>query len=131
MTRRLVLPVAALAAFAVAASPAAAKQVKLTKADSGKTVTVHKGDTIAISLASNETTGYSWKVGTTPSRKVARVTTDKYIAARRGSPPGSGGTQSYVIKAVGKGSTAFATTYTQVGSGNVGPKFAIKIRVKP
>jgi predicted secreted protein len=131
MTRRLLLPVAALAAFAVAASPAAAKQVTLTKTASGKTVTVHKGDTIAISLASNETTGYEWKVGTKPARAVAKVTVDKYDAATPGSPPGSGGTQRYVIKATGKGTTSFATTYAQAGSGNVGSKFTIKIRVKP
>jgi predicted secreted protein len=129
MTRRLLLPVAALAAFAVAASPAAAKQVKLTKAASGTTVTVHVGDTIAIALAANETTGYRWTVGTRPAAAVARLTTSRYVAPGNGVP-GQGGTQRYVIKALGTGRTRFATSYAQVGSGDKGASFSIRVRVK-
>jgi len=130
--RFLVGPAAALAALAVAAGPAAAKQVKLTIDDTGSTVAVKKGDTISISLASNQTTPYHWKVTTKPKASVARVTRDQYLQSGA-DRPGAGGTQRYVIKATGKGTTAFATQYQEistdaVGSGRSDFKIAIKVK---
>src|SRR5712691_1018210 len=113
MTRRLLLPLAALAAFAVAASPASAKQVKLTIADSGQAVSVHKGDTILVTLASNQTTPFHWAVTTKPKSSVLKVASSKYVAPGQGVP-GQGGTQVYKLKATGKGSTTFTAEYVEI-----------------
>ncbi len=130
--RLLLAPVVAAVAIGVAASPAAAKQVKLTIADTGKTVSVSKGDTISISLASNQTTPYHWVVTTKPNAKVAKVTKAKYVGAGTGVP-GEGGQQQYVIAAKGAGKTSFKTEYQEISSGEVGSgksTFAITIKVK-
>jgi inhibitor of cysteine peptidase len=42
-------------------------KITLTKADSGKTITVHVGDKIAITLPENPSTGYTWAIDQTNS----------------------------------------------------------------
>jgi hypothetical protein len=44
--------------------------------------------------------------------------------------PGAGGTQVFVLRATGRGRTAFGATYRQVGSGDAGRDFALRIRVR-
>jgi len=129
-----VLPVAlaAAAALGIAATPAAAKQVKLTIADDGAHVRVNKGDTIAISLPSNQTTPYHWVVTTRPRARVARITSQKYVQGGS-NMPGAGGTQHYTIKATGAGATAFATQYQEISTGEPGSgrsDFVITVTVR-
>lgn len=129
--RLLLAPVAAAAALAVAAGPAAAKQVNLTIADTGGTVSVKKGDTISITLAANQTTPYHWVVTARPKPSVARVTRSRYIQGGS-NLPGAGGTQRYVIRATGKGRTGFETEYQELNTGQPGSgrsDFAITIKV--
>src|SRR4051812_18760987 len=107
MQARLLMPAAALAALALTASPAAAKQVAVTIADTGTTVTVHRGDTIRVALDANETTPYHWVVTRRPRAAVARIVTDRYLPGTSGMP-GAPGTQRYTLKATGTGRTSFA-----------------------
>jgi predicted secreted protein len=132
MQARLLMPAAALAALALTASPAAAKQVALTIDDTGSTVTLHKGDTIAIALESNQTTPFHWVVTTKPRPQVGRVTVNRYIQGTAGLA-GAPGMQRYVIRATGKGTTRFAAQYQEITSGSVGSgdsTFAVRIRVR-
>lgn len=131
MHGRLLLPLAALLALALPAAPAAARTIALTDDDSGSTVTARVGDRIAIALDANETTGYRWTVTAKPDSSVAKLVVSRYVpdAAEPGMV-GSGGTQRYAIRARARGRTAFTATYAQVGSGDVGRTFTIKIRVK-
>jgi len=129
-----VLPVAlaAAAALGIAATPAAAKQVKLTIADDGAHVKVDKGDTIAISLPSNQTTPFHWVVTAKPKTRVAKLTSARYVQGGS-NLPGAGGTQRYTIKATGTGATAFATQYQEISTGAPGrgrSDFVITITVR-
>jgi predicted secreted protein len=132
MRRLAFAPLAAVAALAVAAVPASAKQVRLTIKDTGKTVVVHKGDTIAIALPSNQTTPYHWVVTGKPNAKVARVTRNQYVASNSGTP-GAPGRQHYTIAARGTGKTNFTAQYQEISSGEEGTgqsEFSIAIRVR-
>jgi predicted secreted protein len=117
--RLLLAAVAAVAGLGATASTAAAKQVKLTIADDGAHVRVAKGDTIAITLAANQTTPFHWVAYDKPNPKVARLTGARYVQGGSGMP-GAGGTQRYTIKATGKGATAFATQYQEISTGAPG-----------
>jgi predicted secreted protein len=132
MQARLLMPAATLAALALTASPAAAKQVALTIADTGRTVTVHQGDTIAIALASNQTTPFHWVVTTHPRAAVARVVSARYVEGDTGLA-GAPGVQRYRLRATGAGRTSFKTEYQEITSGDVGTgksTFSVTIRVR-
>jgi inhibitor of cysteine peptidase len=129
MHGRTLLPLALLAALAVTAAPAAARQVTVTADDSGSRVTLRPGDRLRVVLDANPTTGYRWVVARRPDRTVARVVSSAF------QPPaeplvGAGGTQVSVLRAVGPGTTRFALSYRQVGSGDLGAGFALRIRVR-
>ena len=130
--RLLLAAVVAVATLGLGASTAAAKQVKLTIADDGAHVRVSKGDTISITLASNQTTPYHWVVTAKPKSSVAQITRSQYVQGGS-NLPGAGGTQQYVIKAAGQGATAFATQYQEISTGAAGSgrsDFVITITVK-
>jgi predicted secreted protein len=132
MQARLLMPAATLAALTLTASPAAAKQVALTIADTGKTVTVHEGDTIAIALKANQTTPFHWVVTTRPKARVARVVSARYVQGTTGLA-GAPGTQRYRLRATGAGRTSFTTEYQEISSGAVGSgpsTFSVTIRVR-
>jgi inhibitor of cysteine peptidase len=123
---------ATVAALTLAAAPAAAKQVSVTIADTGKTITVTRGDTVKVSLDSNVSTPFRWVVTQKPKRAIARVTQDRYVAPAE-VLPGAGGTQVYVIRATGKGQTRFQTQYQSITTGRPGDgatTFAVRIRVR-
>src|SRR3954452_19274789 len=130
--RLLSAAVTAAAVLAVSAGAAAAKNVTLTVADDGAHVKVAKGDTISISLPSNQTTPFHWVVTTKPKPSVAQLTKAQYVQGGSGLP-GAGGRQQYVIKATGKGATAFATQYQEISTGAPGSgrsDFVITITVR-
>lgn len=130
--RLLLAPAIAAAAIGVAAAPAAAKTVKLTIADDGAHVRLHKGDKIDISLPSNQTTPYHWVAYQKPKAKVAKLTRARYVQGPS-TRLGAGGTQRYVIKAKGKGRTVFATAYEEISTGVQGTgrsDFVITILVR-
>jgi predicted secreted protein len=130
--RPLLAALAAVTVLGIAAGPAAAKQVKLTIADDGAHVKVDKGDTISIRLDSNQTTPYHWVVTAKPKARVAKVAKAKYVQGGS-NLPGAGGTQQYVIKATGKGATAFAAQYQEISTGAPGSgrsDFVITITVR-
>jgi predicted secreted protein len=130
--RPVLAALAAVATLGIAAGPAAAKQVKLTIADDGAHVKVDKGDTIAISLPSNQTTPFHWVVTAKPKTRVAKLTNARYVQGGS-NLPGAGGTQRYTIKATGTGATAFATQYQEISTGAPGrgrSDFVITITVR-
>jgi predicted secreted protein len=119
--RLLLAAAASVAALGAFAGTAAARTVKLTIADDGAHVKVHKGDTISISLAANQTTPFHWVAYDKPNPKVAKLTSAKYVqGANPNGMAGVGGTQRYTIAATGKGATAFATQYQEISTGAPG-----------
>lgn len=73
------------------------KSLAITDADSGKTVTVRKGQSILVKLSSNPTTGYKWAVAST-DRTFGYPATDTFSGASASGPVGSGGLQKLTWK---------------------------------
>ncbi len=91
--------------------------LRLDASANGTTVTVAPGTPIALDLASNPTTGYSWTVTTTPDR--TRVSLASPVEGTYAATPvasgvvGSGGTQSWSLHATGAGTTSIALAYAR------------------
>jgi inhibitor of cysteine peptidase len=56
------VPTSAPSASVSAAPPSGGKTVKIGEADGGKTIDAHVGDTVALTLETNPSTGYDWQV---------------------------------------------------------------------
>ncbi len=93
-------------------SPAAANV--LTAADDSKTVQVQVGQAIVITLDSNATTGYRWRLGQPLDEAVVRLEGSEYLAP---TPVpglvGAGGREVWRFTAIGRGQTALAMQYVR------------------
>jgi len=74
------------------------RTVKVTEADNGKTITVKKGQSVMLTLPSNASTGYEWKV--TRTDRSFGYPTSKYVAPSS-SAVGAGGSQKLTWKTSG------------------------------
>jgi predicted secreted protein len=84
----------------------------LTDAACGRIVGIDSDGTVTLTLASNASTGYSWKVTQDPAAfLVAEPGSGDYAAPPAGSPPGAGGSQAFAWRATAAGSTAVALGY--------------------
>jgi inhibitor of cysteine peptidase len=104
----------AVAAFSLAAGAAIGGSIiRVGKGYNGKTVRLHPGDKLVVSLAANPSTGYSWHV-LRLSRSLVKLTGTRYIP-RRPVRPGSGGTYVLTFRAVGAGTTRLKLGYVRSG----------------
>ena len=88
----------------------AKSSVTVTGTDSGRVVNLKTGDTLAVRLASNPSTGYSWDV----SKGKADVLLERNKVFERGaadSPLGTGGTDVWMFEAVKEGKQKVTFTY--------------------
>ena len=60
---------------------------------------------MAISLSSNPSTGYRWKLVTEPDAKILKFITRDFVSSNLTPMPGSGGTDIWKFQAVGSGKT--------------------------
>jgi inhibitor of cysteine peptidase len=70
----------------------------VTEADNGKTVTITKGQSVLLKLASNPTTGFKWVVAST-DRSFGYPASDVFV--KNGAAVGSGGLQRLTWKTSG------------------------------
>lgn len=85
--------------------------VKAPLSDSVKIpIAVIKGKECTITLPSNPTTGYQWKLGNKPNSKVVSDVVSEYNAPAE-PIPGRGGTETWTFMAAGKGTTAIVLKY--------------------
>lgn len=75
-----------------------ASSVKLGEADDGKTVPVKVGKSVVLTLPSNASTGYSWKV--TSTDRTFGYPTEKFVSPRSGAV-GASGSQRFTWKTSG------------------------------
>jgi predicted secreted protein len=73
---------------------------------------VAAGDRFRITLPSNVTTGYSWRLAGEPDAEVVKSTGSEYHAPS-GARVGQGGTETWSFEARHKGKTAFALEYVR------------------
>jgi inhibitor of cysteine peptidase len=71
-------------------------QLTITQADRGKTFTVRRGDAIAIELAENPTTGYTWAIARIDANLIELQNSEFTLPPN--ASVGSGGERSFTFK---------------------------------
>jgi predicted secreted protein len=95
-------------------------------------VTLTIGDTLAVTLAANPSTGYSWGVATAPAASVLASQGDPtYVSDYTGSVPmaGAGGKATIRFVAAGAGATRLVLTYRRGWEGDVPPVQTVTVDV--
>jgi inhibitor of cysteine peptidase len=93
---------------------------KLTEADNGKPVTLSVDQTLSLTLPSNPSTGYSWKI-TSDDRAVLVPLGEPQFNVSGTPRPGAGGTETFNFKAVAPGTTTLTLVYVRPWETNVTP----------
>ncbi len=93
-----------------AAGPAPAVQKKATRHQPIQTLVVEKGRIFSITLASNPTTGYGWKLAGKPNPKVVKFLGQGYKPSDL-KRLGAGGREVWSFKAVGSGRAVISLHY--------------------
>ena len=114
-------------------SASLSRDIKLGKAETGKTFDLAKGGTLEITLRGNPTTGYCWSrlSGKDAVLKPMGDYTFKQDAAPKGMV-GVGGMFTFNFQAIGLGATQLKFGYQRPWEKNVPPieKFEVNINVK-
>ena len=113
-------------------SPATPKTIEITPvAQTGTTVDANVGDTIAVSLDANATTGYSWEFTAGDTFDIA---SSKYVAdPNPEGMSGTGGTQVVTLKVTKAGTSDLTGTYRQQWnspSPDAQPDFSMTVQVR-
>src|SRR5207247_1182785 len=90
-------------------TPAAPGEVNVTDKQDGQDVRLAKGGKLIVTLDSNQTTGFAWKVAEGATPALAAQYNQRYDAPS--GPPGTGGTQVYTFTAASAGSATLRLTY--------------------
>jgi inhibitor of cysteine peptidase len=101
-------------------------QLTLTKDDSGKTFTVRVADEIAITLAENSSTGYTWAIDQTDSN-ILKSLGSKHVQGQ--SMPGAPGTRTFLFQALKQGTVHLKLKCWRPWSGNIADQFDVIINV--
>jgi inhibitor of cysteine peptidase len=84
--------------------------VTIGDSDSGKTITVPKGDKVIVRLASNPTTGYQWQIRSLDQEYLMLVGEPMYDPSKT-DRIGSGGTQVFTFITLKPGKTMLVLDY--------------------
>ncbi len=119
VTIRVIVPEGTVPGGTAKSLPPAPEVQESPKADSGPAqiytdpavpVHVRPGETFSISLASNPSTGYSWKMDFSEEEKNLALLDSKHVAASE-PMPGAPGKQVYTFKALKAGQTKIRLVY--------------------
>ena len=81
-------------------------------------VSLASGQTVKVVLGSNATTGFKWEGPTISDKSVLTLATQKTEPDKgKTALPGAGGTETFVLKAVGKGSATATFEYSRPWAG--------------
>ena len=98
--------------FAAGCKTAEGYHSQLTMQDSGRTLSLNRGDTFRIALQSNPTTGFSWIEAGRPDPAVIRLKAWQFVSARKQKElVGAPGETEFIYKAVGPGETEIRLNY--------------------
>lgn len=114
----------------IAATVAAASDVAIREGANGKTISVHAGQVVEVSLPSNPTTGYQWAVRGDPAPLV--LVKSDFVAAQSDGRMGAGGTQKLRFKAAAAGTSEIVLDYKRPWEKDTPPAktFTVKIEVQ-
>jgi len=101
--------------------------------DSGKSVALSPGDVFKVTLESNQTTGYSWKLSENMDQDIVLMTSSVYEVPKSSKDMvGAGGTETFSFKAQAQGKTSILLEYVRPWEEGVAPEltFTLNIEVK-
>ncbi len=119
--------VLALGLFLAGCRGSSPDPVTVTDQDAGKTVSLHKGDTLVVTLEGNPTTGYNWE----------NTLADQSVLQQKGEPEfvadsqalGAGGKISLAFEAVSAGQTDLTLVYHRSWEKGVEPLETYQVTV--
>jgi inhibitor of cysteine peptidase len=103
--------------------------IEADKSYDGRTLTLHAGDTLSLSLAENPTTGFRWDLKTKPEPEFETLT-DTFESS--GGSPGAGGTHRWQWKAMRTGAATIRLEYRRPWETNAPPGqvFSLNLQVQ-
>ena len=113
-------PALATAVLIIFPAAAAAKTVSVTATSNGKTVHLHRGDTLKLTLREVKDGGFTWRTLVAPAPAILRTLSSRYVAPNL--PPGAVGGEGQRVnryRATGAGRV-------HVRLGDYGPSRAAK-----
>jgi inhibitor of cysteine peptidase len=106
----------------------AAKPVELTAEDNGSTQQLSVDAELVITLDSNVTTGFAWKLTTEPDPAVVDLVGSEYLAPET-ELVGAGGQEVWTFRATGEGSTNLTLTYERSSGETAGEPYTVTVEV--
>lgn len=91
--------------------PARADTLQINAANNYQTLSLNLGQPLELSLQSNLTTGYAWSIAAAPDKSILTQTANYFVPIS--SLVGAGGTEYWIFKAVGTGSTSISLVYSR------------------
>ena len=110
-------------ADAAAVNPQESVEIKIVSrlcGDKPIPIAALAGDRFVVTLASNATTGYKWRLGNTLDGKILKLV-DSVYNAPEDPVPGKGGTESWTFQALAKGKAAIVLEYARPWEKDVKP----------
>lgn len=110
----------------------AAEEFKLTEKDNGRTIKVHAGDIIRITLESNITTGYDWENADKVDKDILKLDKNDYVSDPNPEEmDGIGGRTIIVYRALKQGKAKVDLTYMQAWEPDADDieKFSVTVEV--
>lgn len=104
------------------------REVKVGAADNGKEITLKQGQTLAVALEANPTTGYNWLLASEPDTTVLSVVGDQFEAPGV-DRVGAGGVTTWRFRALAAGETSFQLGYARSWEEGVEPLETFSLRV--
>jgi predicted secreted protein len=104
--------------------------VRVNQTRNGKTIRVHRGDLLLLSLPAKKSTGFGWHLRTL-DRKALKLLSSGYVESTAASTPALGDPGSYTLrlKALKKSKTAITLSYSR-GGGKAVRTFKLRIVVR-
>lgn len=100
-----------------ACSSAAPNQVSVDESYSGGDVDIAIEGLLTVTLESNATTGFQWELAGTTDPSVLEKLSNEYEAPEAVSPPGTGGKEVWIFKAIKKGKSTISMEYSRPWEG--------------
>jgi inhibitor of cysteine peptidase len=99
-----------LSAWGAGCARRTALTINAEKSYSGRTINLHVGDGVKVTLAENPSTGYKWELLARPE-PVCVIVNDAYVANTAIGTVGNGGEHHWEFRAVDKGTATVSLAY--------------------
>ena len=113
------------------AKPSKAKTINLTNADNGKTIKANVGDTIAVKLKANPTTGYIWSPVKQAKDSIIEFKSRKYVSSPTRVPmPGRGGQTAFTYSVTKAGKAVITLNHRRPWEKNKKPASTFTVTIE-